>query len=94
MAHATVLQNHNMELQQMTQSVSQELFVVWSDRVWHDWVNVMKTYESTATKYLTFILGFYVGQMIKRWWDQVKSLPQIELVTNCLAGFIQLEFKE
>ena len=32
--------------------------------------------------------------MIKRWWDQVQSLPQIELVTNCLAGFIQLEFKE
>eukprot|EP00091_Calanus_sinicus_P006778 TRINITY_DN17528_c0_g1_i1.p1 TRINITY_DN17528_c0_g1~~TRINITY_DN17528_c0_g1_i1.p1 ORF type:complete len:262 (-),score=41.65 TRINITY_DN17528_c0_g1_i1:212-997(-) len=62
------------------------------NRAWHDWVAGMKESESTATKYLTFILGFYVGQMIKRWWDQVKSLPDIDSITNCLAGFVQLEF--
>jgi hypothetical protein len=62
------------------------------NRAWHDWVAGMKENESTATKYLTFILGFYVGQMIKRWWDQVKSLPDIDSITNCLAGFVQLEF--
>ena len=54
----------------------------------------MKENESVATSYLTFILGFYVGQMIKRWWDQVKSMPDIDLVTNCMAGFVQLEFKD
>ena len=64
------------------------------NRVWHDWVSGMKENESVATRYLTFILGFYVGQMIKRWWDQVKSMPDIDLVTNFMAGFVQLEFKD
>jgi len=64
------------------------------NRAWHDWVAGMKESEATATKYLTFILGFYVGQMIKRWWDQVKSLPDIDSITNCLAGFVQLEFDD
>ena len=64
------------------------------NRVWHDWISGMKENESTATRYLTFILGFYVEQMIKRWWDQVKSLPNIDSINNCMAGFIQLEFKD
>ena len=64
------------------------------NRVWHDWVADMKENENVATRYLTFILGFYVGQMIKRWWDQVKSLPDIDTITNCMAGFIQLEFED
>ena len=54
----------------------------------------IKENESTATRYLTFILGFYVGQIIKRWWDQGKSLPYIDSITNCMAGFVQLEFKD
>ena len=62
--------------------------------VWHDWVAGMKENESTATRYLTFILGFYVGQMIKRWWEQVKCLPDVDSITNVMAGFIQLEFKD
>ena len=64
------------------------------NRIWHDWVTKMKDNETTATRYLTFILGFYVGQMIKRWWDQVKSIPYIDSITNCMAGFVQLEFKD
>ena len=64
------------------------------NRIWHDWVITMQSNETTATRYLTFILGFYVGQMIKRWWDQVKSIPDIDSITNCMAGFVQLEFKD
>jgi len=59
-----------------------------------DWIKKMKKHDSTASKYLTFILGFYVGQMITRWWDQVKSLPYIDPITNSLSGFIQIEFKD
>ena len=36
------------------------------NHVWHDKVTGMKENESVATSYLTFILGFYVGQLIKR----------------------------
>ena len=59
-----------------------------------DWVKKMQSHDKTATKYLTFILGFYVSQMITRWWDQVKSLPFIEPITNCLSGFVQMTFKD
>ena len=54
----------------------------------------MREDEATATKYITFVLGFYVGQVIKRWRDQVKDIPDIDSVTNCLVGFVQLEFKD
>ena len=64
------------------------------EKGWKEWVSTMGDHDSTATRYLTFILGFYVGQTIKRWWDQVRSLPYIDPITNCLAGFVQLEFHE
>jgi len=64
------------------------------EKGWKEWVSTMKDHDSTATRYLTFILGFYVGQTIKRWWDQIRSLPYIEPITNCMAGFVQLEFQE
>jgi len=61
---------------------------------WHDWVATMRENESTCTRYLTFILGFYVSQMIRRWWDMIVSLPDIDSITNSIAGFVQLEFKD
>ena len=62
------------------------------NQVWYDWVITMKENESVCTRYLTFILGFYVGQMIKRWWDQVIAMPDIDNITHAMAGFVQLEF--
>merc|ERR550519_3259108 len=64
----------------------------------HDWyadfIRDWKDKENTMTKFLTFVLGFYVSQMIKRWWDQVKLLPEIEPITNVLAAFVQRDFDE
>ena len=62
------------------------------NKIWLNWVQAMQKDEATATKYLTFVLGFYVGQMIKRWVDQVKAMPDLHSITNSLAGFIQLDF--
>jgi len=56
-------------------------------------VKEFKGFEKTMVKLLVFILGFYVSQMIKRYWDQVKLLPAIEPVCNALAAFIQRDFK-
>jgi len=56
-------------------------------------VKELKGFERTMVKLLVFILGFYVSQMIKRYWDQVKLLPEIEPVSNALAAFIQRDFK-
>jgi len=61
---------------------------------WNYTVTTMHKKEQVAITYLTFFLGFYVGQLISRWWDQVKGLPHIETITNSISGFVQLEFEE
>ena len=30
---------------------------------------------SSMGKEMTFLLGFYVSNIVKRWWDQYKTLP-------------------
>ena len=42
-----------------------------------------------VTKILTFFLGFYVATMMKRWWDQISSLPDITPVAMALNGWVQ-----
>ena len=42
-----------------------------------------------ASKILTFFLGFYVANMMKRWWDQVSSLPDITQVAMALNGLVK-----
>ena len=61
---------------------------------WNYTVKTMQNKEEVAMPYLIFFLGFYVGQLISRWWDQVKGLPYIETITNSISGFVQLEFQE
>jgi len=39
--------------------------------------------ESTMTKLITFLLGFYVAMIAKRWWDQIGKLP--DAVNFCLV---------
>ena len=51
---------------------------------------VEQYYEThkTVTEILTLFLGFFVGIMMQRWWDQVSSMPditQVSMVLNCLV---------
>ena len=47
-----------------------------------------------VAKILTFFLGFFVSTMMKRWWDQVKSLPDITQVALVLNGLVSNSRKE
>ena len=41
------------------------------------------------TKLLTFLLGFYVSTMMRRWWSQICHLPNVEniaLTVNSVVG--------
>ena len=41
------------------------------------------------TKLLTFLLGFYVSTMMRRWWEQIRHLPSVEncaLTLNSIIG--------
>ena len=40
------------------------------------------------TKLLTFLLGFYVSTMMRRWWEQIRHLPSVENVALTLNSII------
>ena len=37
---------------------------------------------------ITFLIGFYVTQVVSRWWDQFMSLPHPDNIALKLVGFI------
>jgi len=41
---------------------------------------------STITKLITFLLGFYVSNIINRWWHKVRSIPKVENPSLVLCG--------
>ena len=42
------------------------------------------------SKIITFLVGFYVSTIVKRWWEQVRHLPLPVVATNIqLANIIE-----
>ena len=37
---------------------------------------------------ITFLLGFFVNHVVKRWWDQVTRVPTIESIIMGLSGLV------
>ena len=56
-----------------------------------DFTRVVK-YLSANTQNMaretTFLLGFYVTTIAKRWWDQVYRLPEPDNLAICLSGVV------
>ena len=45
---------------------------------------------SPLAKEMTFLLGFYVSNVVKRWWEQYKSLPwpdTLVAISHALVDF-------
>ena len=42
----------------------------------------------TSSMPITFLLGFYVSQVVSRWWDQFMTLPYPDLLALKLVAFI------
>ena len=45
--------------------------------------------HKSFVKVITFVLGFYVATMMRRWWTQISKLPDITQVAMALNGFVQ-----
>ena len=45
--------------------------------------------HKSFVKVITFVLGFYVGTMMRRWWSQISKLPDITQVAMALNGFVE-----
>ena len=44
--------------------------------------------SSSILRLLTFLLGFYVSQVVKRFWEQVLAVPQLDQVCLYLSGLV------
>eukprot|EP00091_Calanus_sinicus_P007253 TRINITY_DN18216_c0_g1_i1.p1 TRINITY_DN18216_c0_g1~~TRINITY_DN18216_c0_g1_i1.p1 ORF type:complete len:115 (-),score=1.90 TRINITY_DN18216_c0_g1_i1:60-404(-) len=48
---------------------------------------------ATLTKIITFLLGFYVTTIARRWWDQVSKLPDADNICLILGGLVWTDSK-
>ena len=46
---------------------------------------------NTSASTLTFLLGFYVSLVVKRWWEQFKKLPSLDEVASVSKVAISLQ---
>ena len=55
----------------------------------------MKYFEkhlATYSREMTFLLGFYVSNVVRRWWEQYKALPMpdtLVAISHALVDFRQ-----
>ena len=42
-------------------------------------------HEQTMTRIITFLLGFYVSMIGKRWWDQVNNIQSVILFQSIVS---------
>jgi len=56
-----------------------------------DLVSYFNKNLSPLSKDLTFLLGFYVSQIVRRWWDQYKLLPWPDSLVLLSHGLVNYE---
>ena len=54
----------------------------------HAWFTHWGETERMMLSCVTFMLGFFVNHVVKRWWDQIIKIPTIEPIIICLSGFV------
>jgi len=59
----------------------------------HDMVEIWNSEIKVASKDLIFLLGFYVSMIVKRWWDQVYNLPEIDQIAVLMGGLVVTDGK-
>ena len=56
-------------------------------KIKHEIKEVLQTHKM-YTKVITFVLGFFVATMMKRWWSQISMLPDITQVAMKLNALV------
>ena len=69
-----------------------KIFFLW-DNFRRDFDKVIDYFDknlSSMGKEMTFLLGFYVSNIVKRWWDQYRTLPwpdTLVAISHALVDF-------
>merc|ERR1711892_789139 len=59
----------------------------------HHMVEIWNSEVKVASKDLIFLVGFYVSMIVKRWWDQVYNLPEIDQIAVLMGGLVVTDGK-
>ena len=62
--------------------------IFWTQQRMREEIHQVYDTHKMYTKVLTFVLGFYVATMMKRWWEQVSKMPDITLVAMKLNALV------
>jgi len=62
-----------------------------SVKKFEDLVDYFNESLSTISKDLTFLLGFYVSQIVRRWWDRYKLLPWPDSLVLLSHGLVDYQ---
>jgi len=65
-----------------------------SKKEFEDLVTYFNKNISPLSKDLTFLLGFYVSQIVRRWWDQYKLLPWPDSLVLLSHGLVNYEVEK
>jgi len=65
-------------------------FVLWHYPAYKQTFEILCVYANGFTKSMpiTFLVGFYVSQIVSRWWDQFMILPYPDLLALKLVAFV------
>ena len=65
-------------------------FVLWHYPSHKQTFEILCIYADSFTQSMpiTFLIGFYVSQVVSRWWDQFMTLPYPDLLALKLVAFI------
>ena len=66
---------------------------VWQVYTYVEQLNLKANFKTRGTyrnmtRILTFLLGFYVATIMKRWWAQITGLPKIADIAMVLNGLV------
>ena len=58
------------------------------DQMIVDWFTHWQESDRMMLSTITFLLGFFVNHIVKRWWEQVSRVPRIESIILGLSGLV------
>ena len=71
--------------------------LVLDDEAKEEFDDVVKYFDKNLNsmgKEMTFLLGFYVSNIVKRWWDQYKQLPWPDTLVTISHALVDFKTEE